>query len=85
LQKWLQLTQPLAIRNSMCETPYENAHAERINGIIKNDYLIGYGPATFTELEKMTAKATRKYNEEKPHGSLRNLSPYKFELTLVAA
>lgn len=78
-KEWLALTKRLQIRNSMCDTPYENPHAERINGIIKNDYLSGYGPASFADLEKMTAKAVSKYNEEKPHGSLGQLAPNAFE------
>ena len=31
----------------MCESVYENPHAERINGTIKNDYLVGYGPQNY--------------------------------------
>jgi transposase InsO family protein len=84
-KEWLVLTRRFKIRNSMCETPYENAHAERINGVIKNDYLVGYGPTTFPELQSMTAKAVTKYNLEKPHGSLGNISPNQYELSLRAA
>jgi transposase InsO family protein len=84
-REWLQITKKNGIQNSMCESPYDNARAERINGIIKNDYLVGYGPSTFRELDKMTAKAVTKYNREKPHGSLQNISPYRFELNLAAA
>jgi transposase InsO family protein len=67
----------------MCESPYENAHAERINGIIKNDYLSGYGPTNYLELITMTKKAVTKYNTEKPHGSLGHLSPCAFESSLM--
>lgn len=83
-KEWLALTAQHTIRNSMCETPYENAHAERINGIIKNDYLRGYGPSTFSELKTMTGRAVEKYNREKPHGSLGNISPHQFELLQAA-
>lgn len=82
-KEWLELTAQFKIRNSMCETPYENAHAERINGIIKNDYLNGYGPVTFNDLQKMTSKAVMKYNSEKPHESIGNISPLNFELRLL--
>jgi putative transposase len=78
-KEWLQLTAQYEIKNSMCDTPYENPHAERINGIIKNDYLIGYGPMNYQELGRMTLKAVTKYNIEKPHGSLGNISPFQFE------
>lgn len=84
-KEWLQLTAKYQIRNSMCESVYENSHAERINGIIKNDYLVGYGPENYTQLTEMTTKAVLKYNSEKPHQSIGNISPYEFEKLLTAA
>jgi putative transposase len=78
---WLQLTQKNQIRNSMCESVYENAHAERINGIIKNDYLVYYSPLTYNQLITMTTKAVMKYNYERPHQSLGNVSPNQYEKT----
>jgi putative transposase len=41
---FLDITRLHGIRNSMAEMAYENPNAERINGTIKNDYLIPYGP-----------------------------------------
>jgi putative transposase len=82
---WLQLTSFYKMRNSMCESVYGNAHAERINGVIKNDYLEGYGPGDYNQLRTSTAKAVRKYNTEKPHGALDNISPVEFEKVLNAA
>jgi transposase InsO family protein len=81
-KEWLHLTAQYKFKNSMAETVYENPNAERINGIIKNDYLQGYGPENYTDLTQMTAKAVTKYNEEKPHGSLGNISPNQFEVLL---
>lgn len=78
-KEWLSLTRNQKMQNSMCESPYENAHAERINGIIKNDYLAGYGPASWDQLLAMTKKAVEKYNYEKPHGALGQLSPNQYE------
>lgn len=37
---FLELTKKHKIINSMCQYPWENGKAERINGIIKNNYLI---------------------------------------------
>lgn len=82
---WLKLTSKYKIQNSMCESVYENAHAERINGIIKNDYLVGYGPQDHGQLKTMTAKAVQKYNNEKPHQSIGNISPNQFEKLLQAS
>ena len=73
------LTKTYGMRNSMGKSAYENPHAERINGIIKNDYLIPYQPLSFLELESMLTKAVYLYNTERPHSSLNRLSPYEFE------
>jgi putative transposase len=81
-KEWLDLTNPHHILSSMCDSPYENPNAERINGIIKNDYLIFYAPSNGTHLITMTKRAVGKYNIEKPHGSLKNLSPFQFEQKL---
>jgi putative transposase len=83
-KEWLTLTGKHEIRNSMCETVYENPHAERVNGIIKNDYLVGYGPDNFTQLQTMTQKAVMMYNIEKPHGAIGKISPHQFEKSLAA-
>jgi putative transposase len=37
---FLALTRKHEFRNSMCEYAWENGKAERINGVIKNNYLI---------------------------------------------
>lgn len=84
-KEWLTLTREHQIRNSMCESVYENAHAERINGTIKNDYLVYYSPQNYTELIALTAKAVLKYNYQRPHQSLGNISPNEYEKILAAA
>ena len=56
----------------------ENAHAERLNGIIKNDYLYPYHPRTRTELKGRLKKAIWMYNNEKPHSSLNDLTPVQY-------
>lgn len=84
-KEWLHLTSEYQIKNSMGVDVYENPYAERINGIIKNDYLVGYGPANYSELVKMTTKAVLKYNSEKPHGSIGNITPLEYERILKAA
>lgn len=81
-KEWLSLTRAQGIKNSMCTSPYENPHAERINGVIKNCYLSGYGPDSYEQLIIMTAKAVLMYNTQKPHGSLGNVSPFNFEKSL---
>ena len=63
----------------MGKTAYENPHAERVNGIIKNNYIKHYNPGDFVQLSKMTNKAVLMYNREKPHRALNKLSPVQFE------
>ena len=78
-KKFLVLTSAVNIINSMAEIVFENPHAERLNGIIKNDYLSGYQPKNFTELEEMLKKAVYMYNYLRPHGATNKLSPKQFE------
>jgi transposase InsO family protein len=56
-KEFVSLTKKYGIKNSMGKTPYENPHAERVNGIIKNEYLIPYKPTNFKELEKIVNKS----------------------------
>jgi putative transposase len=77
--KFVDMTEANHISNSMCEMPYENPFAERINGTIKNQYLKGYNPTDFMSLKKMTIRAVYNYNNVKPHSSLNKLSPASFE------
>lgn len=68
------------IRMSMCEMAQENAYTERLNGTIKNGYLIGKDIGTLGQLSKALNKAVWAYNEEKPHENLpQRMSPVKFE------
>ena len=73
------LTKDLGMKNSMTEEKvYENSHAERLNGIIKNNYLYPYSPKNFTQLKKMLEKAVLMYNTGKPHKALGKLTPSNY-------
>ena len=76
--EFVNLTKNYGIKNSMGKTAYENPHAERINGTIKNYYLIPWGPQNRQELTKMLTKAVYLYNNERPHKMLGRRSPQKF-------
>lgn len=82
--EFLELTEELKFKNSMCEYPWDNGKAERINGVIKNNYLIHRGINSFSKLEIEVDRAVRLYNEEKPHISLKRLSPNKFEKLYIS-
>lgn len=72
-------TQKLGLVNSMCEYPWENGKAERINGVIKNNYLRHRAITTFSELVKEVDRSVQLYNELKPHKALNGVSPLTFE------
>ena len=77
------LTKELKMINSMTEEKvYENSHAERLNGVIKNNYLYPYGPKDKTSLKKLLDKAVLMYNTGKPHKALGKLTPKSFKDTI---
>lgn len=78
------ITSELKMINSMAEEVYENAHAERLNGIIKNNYLYPYGPTDMNSLKKLTKKAVWMYNNEKPHSALKRKTPISYIKTVNA-
>lgn len=78
-KNFLRITRKYHIKSSMCDTVYENPHAERVNGTIKNDYVVYYNPEGYQQLKQMTGKAVDMYNHYKPHESLSGLSPVSFE------
>jgi transposase InsO family protein len=78
-----ELTKSLGMINSMTEEKvFENSHAERLNGIIKNNYLYPYGPTNMTSLKKLLDKAVFMYNTGKPHKALGKLTPSMFRSTI---
>ena len=67
------------IRISMCQLVYENAHVERVNGTIKNQYLMHWNITTFSQLQKKLKQAVDTYNQQKPHSALNKMTPQAFE------
>ncbi len=65
------------IQISMTENgdPLENAVAERINGIIKEEYLFTYDIKSLDQAPIMLKRAIELYNTERPHLSISNLTP----------
>lgn len=65
------------IKISMTENgdPLENAIAERINGIIKEEYLCDYKVGNLLEAKEVLDFVVKLYNEERPHNSIGNLFP----------
>lgn len=78
-KEFLKLTNKAGIVNSMCEYPWENGKVERLNGVIKNNYLIHRKINNFEELKKEVDRTVSLYNKEKPHIELQRKSPIEFE------
>jgi transposase InsO family protein len=74
---YVKLLQDYNIKISMTENgdPLENAIAERINGIIKDEYLDGHHVNTILEAKELLKTVVNLYNNERPHMSIGNLTP----------
>ncbi len=65
---------------SMGQSAQQNAYAERINGIIKNEYLAYWSIPDFTTLKRKLKQAVYHYNNKRIHRHLpMKLSPVQFE------
>ena len=67
----------MGIQPSMTENgdPYENAIAERVNGILKTEMGLAVNFANHTEAKKEVDSAIRRYNELRMHDSCDRLTP----------
>lgn len=65
------------IRISMTESgdPLENALAERINGIIKNEYLMHYQVDSILQATQLLDDIVNRYNHLRPHQSIQMITP----------
>lgn len=65
---------------SMGGKAWENAHAESLNGILKNEYInFIHKKVTLNQATKMMTRWIYLYNNKRPHGSLGNMKPNEFE------
>ena len=78
-KKFLELTGTLQFKNSMCFYSWENGKAERVNGVIKNNYLEHKHINSYEKLVKEVDRSVTLYNNEKPHIKLHRMSPAQFE------
>lgn len=64
---------------SMCEEAWENPYVERVQGILKNEYLLYRSIRTERDLQRELSRTVRLYNTDRPHGELpRRMSPAAF-------
>lgn len=77
--EYVKLLEVNNIQISMTENgdPRENPIAERINGIIKNEYLKHHTITNPSEAMQLLEKVAMKYNQKRPHQSINMLTPEK--------
>lgn len=68
------------VKPSMGGKAWENAHAESLNGILKNEYINFENVVVpLNVARKMMVRWVWLYNNERPHGSLNKMKPTEFE------
>lgn len=74
---YVKMLEHYGIQISMTEKgdPYENAIAERVNGILKTEFLLDKTFTSFSEAEQEVQVAVEKYNHIRPHDSCDKLTP----------
>ena len=75
--EYVKLLADRDIKISMTESgdPLENAIAERINGIIKHEYLMHYKIKTQAQAAALLPVIIKRYNQQRPHQSINFLTP----------
>ena len=75
--KYVKCLQKHNIRISMTENgdPYENAIAERVNGILKTEWLYDMTLESLAEAKDVVKEIINIYNEERPHLSIEMMTP----------
>ncbi|WP_141738503.1 integrase core domain-containing protein, partial [Acinetobacter proteolyticus] len=61
---------------------YQNALAERVNGILKNEYLL-HKPRNLEDAKRMVAESIEIYNSRRPHLSLKYKTPNEMHQAFV--
>ena len=75
--EYVKLLQKHNINISMTESgdPLENALAERINGIIKHEYINHFKISSTTDGQRIVNDVVARYNNTRPHLSINMLTP----------
>jgi len=84
-KQYVNLLLKKGITISMGKSAQENAYAERINGIIKNEYLKHRTLKTYEDLKRELRKSVMHYNTKRPHNSLKKQTPEDFEKNLLSS
>jgi len=77
--RYLSMLRENGIIVSMGKKAQDNAYAERINGVIKNEYLAYRSLTSFSDLTRHTKQAVGDYNRVRHHGAIGGRSPVEYE------
>lgn len=77
--RYLKMLRSRGVVISMGRKAQDNAYAERVNGVIKNEYLAYRSMSGLRCLKKYTKQAVTDYNTRRHHGSLGRISPVDYE------
>jgi transposase InsO family protein len=87
-ESYCQVLETSGIRRSLAENCLENGYSERINGILKQEYLAPYlqehrgnqaDPAPVASLQQYVQRVHWLYNTQRPHQELGYRTPVDFE------
>lgn len=83
--QYIEMLKDHGIQVSMTEKgdPLENPIAERVNGIIKSEYLKFYKAKDLDHARRLVAKAINLYNQERPHTSCGMYTPQMIHSTNI--
>ncbi len=76
--KQKELLKELEMQASMCDIAQKNSYVERVQGTLKYEYFFE-NKLTKTNINKISKKIMKLYNEERPHINLGYKSPVEFE------
>jgi len=80
--KYVNCLEKHGVKISMTENsdPYENAIAERVNGILKTEWLYDMKLNNYEEAKSAIREIVEIYNNERPHSSIEMLTPAEAHL-----
>lgn len=76
---YIMLLQDHQFKISMCSSALDNPYSERINGILKLEYLDFYKFSNLKELKQILKEKVEHYNTTRPHESIKMMTPIDFE------
>ena len=84
-KEYVETLASAGIAISMTENgePYENALAERVNGVLKGEFNLYSTQLSFDQTTELVATSIHAYNSIRPHGSCDYLTPNKAHQTLT--